>query len=161
MEVIGYKCFNSDLTNRYGKKFSVGKIYIAKNNIKLNGFHMCKNMEDTLRYFDAMEGNVSICKVRGSGKLILKEDEYYGYYEMYIAEKLEILKLLSREDIINKMLNSNEFSVERFLTLFKLTEEELLLFKEKYNNNLKISNIISYYQEKKMDTYEKKLIKKL
>ena len=28
-EVVGYKAFNKDLTNRYGKKFEIGKIYIA------------------------------------------------------------------------------------------------------------------------------------
>ncbi len=60
--MIGYKCFNSDLTNRYGSKFEVGKTYHAKGDIKFgnngNGFHMCKNMEDTLRYFDAFNDNV-------------------------------------------------------------------------------------------------------
>lgn len=160
MEIIGYKCFNKDLTNRYGKKFELGKIYIAQGDLKSNGFHICKNMEDTLRYFDAVNDEISICEVKGSGDRILKEDEYYGYYEMYIVEKLEILKLLSREDIIKKMLKSNEFSVERFLTLFKLTNEEILLFKEKYKGSFKILDTISYYQEKNLDTYEKKLTKK-
>ena len=58
------------------------------------------------------------------------------------------------------MLKSNEFSVERFLTLFKLTNEEILLFKEKYKGSFKILDTISYYQEKNLDTYEKKLTKK-
>lgn len=27
MEIIGYKCFNEDFTNRYGEKFEIGKTY--------------------------------------------------------------------------------------------------------------------------------------
>ena len=74
MEIIGYKCFNKDLLNRYGKKFRLGKIYITEGSIKFgnsgNGFHLCKNMENTFRYFDAMNENVDICKVRASGVIV-------------------------------------------------------------------------------------------
>lgn len=71
MSVIGYKCFHEDLTNRYGIHFKVGHIYFAQDLVQFgnfgNGFHLCKNMEDTLRYFDAMNQAVCICKVKGSG----------------------------------------------------------------------------------------------
>ena len=53
--IYGYKCFNSDMTNRYGKKFELGKVYSTDGKVKFgnsgNGFHFCKNIEDTLRYF--------------------------------------------------------------------------------------------------------------
>ena len=83
--MIGYKCFNEDLTNRYGAEFKVGKTYHVSGNIKFgndgNGFHMCKNMEDTLRYFDAFNGNVRICLVYGFGKSNKYNDEYNGFYD--------------------------------------------------------------------------------
>ena len=64
--VLGYKCFNEDLTNRYGFKFEVGNTYkvdgIIKFGIDGNGFHMCERLEDTLRYFDAMNLDVSVCE---------------------------------------------------------------------------------------------------
>ena len=44
MAIIGYKCFDKGLINKYGKKFSVGKIYIMLGTIKFgingNGFHI-------------------------------------------------------------------------------------------------------------------------
>lgn len=33
--IIGYKCFNADMTNRYEKQFEVGKVYIASGKIDL------------------------------------------------------------------------------------------------------------------------------
>ena len=33
MEIIGYKCFNKDLTNRYNKTLEVGKIYTTSGNV--------------------------------------------------------------------------------------------------------------------------------
>lgn len=99
--MIGYKCFNDDLTNRYGTKFEVGKTYHANGDIKFgndgNGFHMCKNIEDTLRYFDAFNDNIRICLVYGFGEFNEYDDEYNGYYDMYSYEYLTILKELSRE----------------------------------------------------------------
>ena len=78
------------MTNRYGMKFEVGKIYMACGPIKFgnngNGFHMCKNMEDTFRYFDST--NIAVCKVNGFGKKKLYEDEYYGFYDMYTRSKM-------------------------------------------------------------------------
>ena len=60
--IEGYKCFSEGLVNRYGVKFEIGKIYHTENEVKYqyNGFHMCANLEDTLRYFDAMDDTVDI-----------------------------------------------------------------------------------------------------
>ena len=48
MEKIGYKCFNKDMTNRYGVAFLVGGIYSSDNVPKFgnegHGFHFCKNL---------------------------------------------------------------------------------------------------------------------
>lgn len=160
MHITGYKCFNKDLTNSYGMQFSVGKIYIVKGVIKFgnngNGFHICKNMEDTFRYFDAINNEVSICKVIGSGKMTKYDDEYYGYYDMYTVEKLEILKKLNREEIIDFGLNLNYLRAKRFVQGIKLTQEEIKKFKDKFSSNIDVLNAIEYYQENNLDVYKTK-----
>ena len=107
MQVIGYKCFNEDLTNRYGINFEIGKIYSTKGEIKFgnvgNGFHFCKNIEDTFSYFDIFAQNVTVCIVREFGNIVEYEDEYNGYYNMYVSENIEILRELTREEIIQTM----------------------------------------------------------
>jgi len=159
--IIGYKCFNKGLINRYGKKFIIGQIYHVDKNVSFgnnkHGFHMCVNLEDTLRYFDSE--NIEIAEVIGFGNYELMEDEYNGFYDMYAVENLIIRKILSRDEIINYALNINEFRVQRFLQLFVLSEEEKLLFKEKYKDNKTILDIISYYQYHNLDTYTRKLKK--
>ena len=159
MEIRGYKCFNKDLTNSYGIKFSIGKIYVASGVIKFgnngNGFHICKNIEDTFRYFDT--NNVSVCEVIGSGRFVEKFDYYYEYYDMYCVEKLKIIKELSSEEIINIGLSLNEIRVKRFLSTFILLDEEIELFKNKFKNKRDILNVIAYYQEKDKDIYNKRL----
>lgn len=139
MEVFGYKGFNQNLTNRYGKKFEVGQKYYIEGDLKWgplgNGYHMCTNLEDCLRFIDP---NTSvIAKVKGFGKIKLHEDDYYGYYDMYVCEGIEIIKILSRKEIISMMLNVNEYRQERFIKGYNLTEKELQLFKgdDKYGSN--------------------------
>ena len=121
MEIIGYKAFNKDLTNRYGTKFEPGKIYtINDGNIQFgnqgNGFHLCKNMEDCFRYFSFKNENESIMiSVRAFGDYHEFNDDYYGYYDMYAFENIEILKILTREYIVNYMLTLDSHALERFL----------------------------------------------
>lgn len=131
MFVIGYKGFNKDFTNRYGDKFEVGKVYHADGEIKWgnygNGFHLCMHIEDCFRYVDP---DISvITEVIGFGKMEEYEDDYYGYYDMYVCENLKIVRVISREEIISMMLNTYDLRKERFIRDFNLTEEELELFK--------------------------------
>ena len=160
MQITGYKCFNEDLINRYGKKFEVGKIYRVENTIKFgldgNGYHLCKNMEDTLRYFDAINKNVDICEVIGSGETQEYYDDYYGYYNMYAASNLEIVKKLTREEIITIALELDAMRVIRFLALYKLNEDEINLFRRKFYNEPLVQDIISYYQECELDVFVKR-----
>ena len=153
----GYKSFNADMTNRYGKKFEIGKIYEVNGPIKFgnngNGFHMCKNMEDTFRYFDT--SNIAVCEVNGFGKKKKYNDEYYGYYDMYAFEKIEILKLLRRKEILEYMLKTSPYRVARFIQLFNLYEDELELFEDKFRNENKVIDYINYYQKKRKDIWTK------
>lgn len=157
MKVIGYKCFNKNLINRYGKKFSVGQIYIAYGSLKPgvngNGFHMCKNIEDTFRFFDTENKDIQVCKVIGSGKIIIYNDEYNGYYDLCCVEKLEILKLLSREELINIGLSLNELRALRFVSTLSLTFDETEKFKEQYKKYQKVLKAIAYHQENNKDIY--------
>lgn len=161
--LYGFKCFNKGLINCYGKEFEVGKSYHIDGDIKFgvrgNGFHMCINLEDTLRYFNAMEDEVDICYVEGSGKMLLYEDEYYGYYDMYVVKNLKIIKKLTREEIISYALNLPDYRVARFVSLFRLTKEEKELFVKKYNNSHMVLRTMKYYQNSNID--DKKIIKKV
>ena len=112
-----------------------------------NGFHMCKNMEDTFRYFDST--NIAVCEVNGFGKKKLYDDEYYGFYDMYAVEKIEILKLLKRKEILDYMLKLYPERVKRFIQLFKLYDDEIKIFEEKFRNDAKVINTIKYYQKRK------------
>jgi len=158
MEIIGYKCFNKDMTNRYGKKIEIGKIYTANGNIKVgndgHGYHFCKNMEDTFRYFDAMNDEVSLCLVKGTGKIDEYEDKYNGYYDIYASEDIEILKRLTREEIIIYGLNLNDIRVCRFIQCFKLTNDEIEMFKEKFSNKTLVLQFIEYYQIGNKDVFK-------
>ena len=160
--INGYKCFNKNLINRYGKKFEVGKIYYVDGIIKFgnngNGFHFCRNLEDTLRYFD-VTNETEICQVRGFGKLVVYNDEYNGYYDMYAAEKILVEKIMTREEIIDYALKLDNLRVVRFLMFYPLTREELNLFKEKFKNYINVLDAIKYYQEKDINVYKRRLVK--
>ena len=132
MEVLGYKVFYKGLINRYGDKFEEGITYTIDGEVKWgisgNGFHFCYNLEDCFRYIDTFNYEVDVAFVKGFGNIIEVFDDYYGYYNMYVSEKMEIIKVLTREEIITLMLSKHSSSQLRFLRDFKLTEEELNLF---------------------------------
>ena len=159
MEVKGYKAFNKGLTNRYGRKFELGKEYSTTGEISFgndgNGFHFCKNIEDTLRYFDAMDGEVAICEVIGSGDIVEYSDEYYGYYDMFAATELEVLKALTREEIINMYLSVPSHRMVRFVQGFRLEPLEKELMRCCYSDDIDVLNAISYYQDGDKDVYSR------
>lgn len=164
MIIIGYKCFNKDLINQYGFQYEIGKTYTVSGELKFgnngNGFHFCRNLEDTLRYYDALKNNVDICLVIGSGNIITFEDNYYGYYDMYASENISIVKKLTRNEIIMYGYNLREPRVNRFIAGYQLTEEEKEIFKSKFNRRSEVINTIEYYQEGNLDAFTKKYIKK-
>lgn len=157
--ILGYKCFNKNLINNYNKTYEIGKKYEVSGEVKFgnngNGFHFCKNLEDTLRYFDSFNEDIDICKVIGSGDIKQYDDEYYGYYDMYVSSVIVILKKLTRKEIFDIIFNSSEFSVVRFISGYKLTDSELEMFEKKYMNNQTILDAITYYYKDK-NVYQKK-----
>ena len=82
MVVTGFKAFDSKTNNRYGMHFEEKKVYSVDGNIKFgtcgNGYHMCTNLEDTLRYVDNYD-DIVIGEVVGFGDIDQYDDEYNGY----------------------------------------------------------------------------------
>lgn len=136
---LGYKALNSDLTNRYNKKYELFKTYHADGTIKFgnngNGFHMCTNVEDTLRYVNTFSEDISICMIAGWGKYSEYNDDYYGYYDMYAYEYMQIIKILSKEDVLELATNMPFYRLLRFLRDYKLEPSELEYLKKLYIDN--------------------------
>ena len=166
MVLKGYKCFNANLTNRYGCQYEVGKEY-HKDSIKFgnggHGFHICKRLVDTFRYFDTT--NFALGEVTCWGDFEEYNDEYNGYYDMYAFEYMRIDRIIPREEIIDEMLNADVETIKRFLQTFTLRPEEIELFFEKFSDNLLILKYLSYFQigyEKAFELYnDKKEIKEV
>ena len=190
MEIKGYKAFNKDMTNRYGLPFEEGKVYISDKDPVFgnngSGFHFCVRLEDTLRYFPAMEEEIKIASITALGNMVEGEDDYAGYYEMYSTNALRIDRILSRDDILHMFLSMepNE-RVIRFIQGFRLTKEEIVLFRKHFIEDQeksitiyglhgpksivhehpsiidKINQTIMFYQEDIKDAYEEKPKQKL
>ena len=162
MEIRGFKCFHKGMINNYGQKFELGKLYIMPGAIEFgingNGFHLCKRIEDTFRYFDALHLPVDVCEVIGSGEIVESFDDYYGYYDMYAVSELMLLRKLSREEIISIGLNLSDIRIKRFVEGLKLTEDEITMFLDRFAGNefIKIEQEIDYYQRGNKDAFTKR-----
>ena len=81
-EIHGYKAFNKDKTNRYGRLFIDGETYqineMPSFGNKGVGFHFCKRLEDTLRYFPAMKEEIEMFRFAyGENEKIQNTISYY------------------------------------------------------------------------------------
>lgn len=162
MIIKGYKAINKDCTNRYGFKLEVGKTYFKDGEIKFgnhgNGYHMCLNIEDTLRYFDFFNEDCIICEVEGFGEIKEYEDTYNDYYDMYVVSNIKITKMLNREEVINKVLSmTDERDVKRFISGYKLNENEIGLIADRWHDNINVLKYIDYYQFGCEDAFSKTL----
>lgn len=133
--IIGFKAFKSDLKNKYGVKFELGKIY-SKNPDTLrfgengHGYHMTSKLADTFRFFNPTLDNV-YCEVVGFGKIVEQDNYLYDSAPMYVVEKFKVIRVLSREDIFNYIYQSDIDEFRRCLALYPLTKEELKILREK------------------------------
>jgi hypothetical protein len=166
MKINGYKAFNHDMTNNYGMKFEEGKTYKKDGNIsfgiKGNGFHMCKNLEDTFRYID--DDDIKVAKVLVKGTIAEGFDEYNEYFDMYSVSEIEILHIMSRKEIIEEIIKKNKLKICRFITTgFKLTDNEAEMIRLAFPNSRMISSYIDYYAYGNKDAFseEKAKVKSL
>lgn len=165
--IKGYKAFHKDMKNRYGKEFIEGETYSVEGPIEFgnngNGFHFCRRLEDTLRYVPAMEEEIDLAEVTAFGELVERTDEYYGYYDLYASRSIRIDKVLSRKEIIEMFLDNDPNRVIRFVSGYKLTPEEIEIFKLNYSNEKRVIKALQYYQENNKEAYkikEKTKVKK-
>ena len=159
MSIVGYKVFFKGLKNSFDESFEIGKIYKLNGNAEWssNGYHFCKRPEDTLRNFDSFKYDLEIALVEGSGSIRQMHDEYYGYYDMYASTEIRVIKVLSRSEIIKDVLDSkNILRMKRLIERFKLTSEELELFK---GISIDVDDTISYYQLGDKEVYQRKIKK--
>ena len=104
--IYGYKAFFNGIVNQYNQQFEIEKIYIDANIDKNFGYHFCKNIEDIF-VFPQFRKNVSIYEVCGGGKITSYSNDYYGIYDVYVAEKMKIIREISRDEIIPFFLSFN------------------------------------------------------
>ena len=74
---------------------------------------------------------------------------------MFAFEYMVIKKLLTREEIIDYGLNLFGEQLERFVSLFKLTNEEIEVFKNKFQMYPQTLKFIAYYQEGDKDAFKR------
>ena len=154
--ISGFKCFYSGLVNAFGNKLELDKKYICNEPVKFksNGYHICTNLEDTLRFFDGVNKQVDICEVIGYPEYVKYDDEYYGYYDMYACQGLLLKRILTRDEIIKKADSMYNEAFKRFSRDYKLTAAELDYFKNKYRNNYDVTAHLMYFY-KDENTYNK------
>ncbi len=158
MFVIGYKALNSDMTNRYGDKYVIGKTYHAEGELRLgnlgNGFHLCTNLEDCFRYVKA--DDCLITEVIGFGKLLEYNDEYYGYYNMYVAEYMRIIRVISRDEIISTAKLLSDDRLVRLIQTYPMSDEEVEEVSTHAKGKTKVLKAIQYYHYNDKDVYRRK-----
>ena len=165
---MAYKVFNKGLINRYGKKFEEKSIYsldTSERELKFGnngyGYHYVDYLEDGLRYFDGMNEEIDIATVYPLGDVVESFDDYYGYYNMYVTDKIYIDHVLNRNEIIDYALDLSIPKAERFITGYKLNDYEKELFEKCYHDT-HIDKAIDYYQNHNMDAYNTtKVLKKV
>lgn len=153
--IDGYKCFNKDLTSNIdGFSFKPNRIYTMNKDIKYHkrGFHFALRLEDTLRFFDEEK---EICRIKALGDIDWSNDDYYEYYDLGCTNIIYIGKIMTKEEIINYIDKVSDNRFIRFIQGYKLTNEELNYFKEKYKNNNYVLEYLKYYQEKEEDIFDK------
>lgn len=158
--IEGYKVFQNELINEHGIAFEVGECIHTNGMVQAglvgNGFHMCKNFEDTFRFTDFNETPI-LCEVIGFGTISSEyQDDYNGYYNIYACSDMYVKRIISREEIIEmaQALN-NEDRLERFIKTYKLTEKEkkqITATLGKYD--IKVKRAIRYYQYGDKDAYK-------
>ena len=149
MTIYGFKVYDENFKDRYGLTYEIGKSYHRDGKIKWHqkGFHFCSNPEDTFRYIDGFKP-IHLVYVKGYGDIEEYNDEYYGYYDMYVSSDIELIKEITHEEFIENIINNKitEPQIIKVVRDLKLTEEEITKILEKYNNINYLINYIDYFQ---------------
>lgn len=76
---------------------------------------------------------------------------------MFVVSRLEIVQKLTRKEIIEIGAFLNCLRVQRFLSQFRLNEEEIKKFQMVYQNDQNVLDVISYYQEGNLDAFRRRI----
>ena len=141
----GYKAFENGLTTTHGFTYELGKKYYQEGELKWqkNGFHFCENPEDTLRYIDGFNNDYNIAEVEGSKEILIREDEYEEFFNLYVSRELTVNRIVPREEIFLDIVNSTVDRTKRLITLSKLTKREIEIIRTLYPE---LDDTIKYYQ---------------
>lgn len=143
------------MEDRFGNSYETPVLYdnCGDNHRDL---HFCGNIADVFRYCDGFDDNTNICLVEGSGEIYKYDDEIFEYFDMYVPSKLRVISVLSREEILAAALEGSFPSVLRFISGYKLTEEEIAIILDKYKDK-HIENYINYYQRNDEKAFQRKI----
>lgn len=146
-EIIAYKAFFKGLTNDIdGIQYEIGKPYTTPDRLlyQRGGYHMCKQFEDCYKFLKATETEIDLTLVKGFGNYYgvdggeRSPDDSTGI--IYMCEKMEILKVLSRDEIIQLALELPPYRMQSFLYNYPLLKEEKDIIMSSYTygtNDLK------------------------
>lgn len=157
IKIRGYKAFKKGLINIWDKEFKVGKKYIVDPIHQEYSYHFCEYLEDVFVFYK--EFDIQVCEVIGTGNIIKKYNEYYDV-GIIASSELEIIRIMSREEIINYFLLMTGYysqRIENFLIRVNLTTEEVELFINKFQNNEQIMDKIKYYYLSDKEVYKRKI----
>ena len=166
MIIKGFKAFYRDMKNNYGVKYEEGRTYYAKNAPKFglngNGFHLCKNIEDTFRFIN--DSKPQVAKVIAKGKIVEGRDDYNSYFNMYASTVIKIEHILSREEIIDEICKRSVYGVIRAIIYgYDFTEEEIEIIRKKFKYNKSLEKNIDYYINGNKDAFsiqKRKMLKR-
>ena len=82
-------------------------------------------------------------------------DDYNEYYDMHAASKITILRELSRSEIINTVIDQNINFIKRFISGFKLSEDEINKISDEFKEEI-IKDYIDYYQHDDKEVFTRK-----
>jgi len=162
-KVFGYKSLKANLTNKYGQAFEIGSVYKKETDLQFgingHGFHFCAHLEDTFRYFNPVKDNVC-CKVVGSGKVLKVSDYAYHSSDMYVSSEIQLIEILTREQIFEYALSCDMDSLERMLSLYCFQQGELVRLKAYLEeiDNARLLQLVENHQTGDASTFKRERV---
>lgn len=154
-KINGFKAFEKGLKTRQGDILELDKMYQIEGTPIFSscGYHMCQNLEDTLRYFDPQL--IEICRAEGYPEYVEYYDDYTGSGKMYSCQKIVLTQILTPEEIIEEAKKMANFRFKKFAAFYPLTEEQKAYFTEMYINDFWVLGDLIY------DFYDKTVFKRI
>lgn len=163
----GYKLVDKGIVNQYKTQYKLNHEYVLNGKLKYskNGFHFSIYPEETLRFADRDDDNFAtnymIVEIEADGEIECGDDYLENIQAdtigVYASTRMTILRVLQRKEVFNMILNSNNPQrVKKYIMYVKLTDEEIDLIKEKYDNYY-IGAYIDYYQYKNKLAFKRTL----